>query len=501
VVYALAASNVPGPGGLYEQALHAVFRSRDGGSAGSWEARVRNSDPRRLNTLLLSNPIISFIEECGFAGSNANLAMGWYVNVIAVDPVDPERVWAAGVDLFRSDDGGANWSPASFWWNDSTANFVHADQHALVFHPRKRRTLYALNDGGIFRTTNADAPVADGPRGGVCAPGSSAVRWTSLNNSYGVTQFYHGSVFPDGRSFIAGAQDNGTLLGALGSERWVEIFGGDGGYSAIDPDDTRNLYVTFQGGEIRKSTDGGFNFEPATDGITDLLPDDLSDFTAVPPNFLFISPLVMDPGEPRRLYSGGRRLWRTENGALDWSAASASFAGGDKASAVAVAPGRSERMLVGTDGGRIYRSDDALASDGGTRWAGSRPRRGWVSWVAFDSADTDVAYATYAGFGGPHVWRTADGGASWRPIDGTGAGRLPDIPAHAIVIDPADPRRLYLATDLGVFVSLDGGEAWAVENTGFANVVTESLALTSDGSRTWLYAFTHGRGAWRVALD
>lgn len=72
---------------------------------------------------------------------------------------------------------------------------------------------------------------------------------------------------------------------------------------------------------------------------------------------------------------------------------------------------------------------------------------------------------------------------------------------NAIAVDPADSRRLFLGTDLGVFVSTDGGASWAVENMGFANVITEALVLLkgSGGSRT-LYAFTHGRGAWKVSI-
>jgi hypothetical protein len=78
---------------------------------------------------------------------------------------------------------------------------------------------------------------------------------------------------------------------------------------------------------------------------------------------------------------------------------------------------------------------------------------------------------------------------------------LPDIPVHSLVVDPADPARLYLGTDLGVFISVDGGRRWLVEDTGFGAAVTEWLALTHDASgRRRLFAFTHGRGAWRVDL-
>ena len=110
-------------------------------------------------------------------------------------------------------------------------------------------------------------------------------------------------------------------------------------------------------------------------------------------------------------------------------------------------------------------------------------------------------YATYANFGGRHVWRSEDAGATWHPLDGDGDASLPDIPVHSLVVDPDNRRRIYVGTDLGVFVSRDRGATWMVENTGFANAVTEWLAL-GDGpdDRPRLLAFTHGRGAWRVDL-
>ncbi len=504
VVYAVSASNVPGPGGLFEQALHAVFRSDEGGAPNSWRATVRNRDPRTINTLLLSNPIIAVLEECGFQGPNDNLAMGWYVNMITVDPRDPDRVWVAGVDLFRSDDGGERWNPVTYWWAGSgNSNWVHADQHRLVFHPKKKRTAFSLNDGGIARTRNADAFVPDSDFG-ICSPGVAGVSWKRLNNSYGVTQFYHGTAFPDGRTYMAGAQDNGTVLGSDGSGNngWVSVFGGDGGYSAVDPRDTNVLYVTFQNGEVRKSSDGGFNFQSATAGIDDLPLNDSSNFRAFGDFFLFIAPLTLDQNDPDRLWTGGTRLWRTDDAAANWQGASERLNSGGKASAIAVAEGNSDVVLVGSDTGHIYRSTAATSADEGTVWDSTRPRQGFVSSVAYDPTDASVAYATYAGFGGAHVWRSDDGGATWNSIDGGGAGSVPDVPVHSIVVDPTRPERLYIGTDLGVMASTDGGATWAVENTGFANAVTEWLSINSDRSTdAYLFAFTHGRGAWRVPLE
>jgi hypothetical protein len=72
------------------------------------------------------------------------------------------------------------------------------------------------------------------------------------------------------------------------------------------------------------------------------------------------------------------------------------------------------------------------------------------------------------------------------------------VPAHCILIDPDNPSRLYVGTDIGVFVSVDDGANWARENTGFANVITESMSINRTGATKYIYAFTHGRSLFRV---
>lgn len=496
VVYALAASNVQGD---YEQALHAVFRSSVGGDAGSWEARLRNTDPRFSNTLLLHNAVIAQLSACGFSGTDDFLPMGWYVNAIAVDPVDPDVVWAAGVDWFRSDDGGSSWGPASFWWaSPGTPSMLHSDQHVLAFHPDydgdTNQTILVGNDGGIYRSDNARAGVSTGGPG-LCNPASTAVIWKPLNNSFEVTQFYAGLPFPDGDGVLGGAQDNGTLLGAAGNANgWLRVLGGDGGYVAIDPRDRRVLYAESQNGNLAKSVDGGANFFPARNG----LPPGDGRFLDPGGNFVFITPFVLDPNNPDRLWIGGQSMYRSIDGAASWQPASVPLKG--RVSAIAVAESDSNHLAAGTEKGWLYVNSDALAASGATRWAASRPRRAWLTWVTFDPADSDILYATYGGFGDAHVFRSDDGGRAWRSIDGSGSASLPDIPVHAVVIDPVDTARIYLGTDLGVFVSTDRGISWAQENAGFGNIVTESLHLQQEGNRRRLYAFTHGRGAWRVNL-
>ena len=67
---------------------------------------MTHDDPVKVNTLILTNPLGSSYVDCGQGEQDSWTPMGWYCNVIAVDPMNPDVVWAGGVDLFRSDDGG-----------------------------------------------------------------------------------------------------------------------------------------------------------------------------------------------------------------------------------------------------------------------------------------------------------------------------------------------------------------------------------------------------------
>ncbi len=108
IIYALAASNAAGN---YDQGLLAVFRSDQGGDAGSWSATIRTgSAPDYVSTLLLTNPLAALSPRC-HAGAGSMTSLGWHANVIAVDPTNPDYLWAGGVDLFRSHDGGHTWQP------------------------------------------------------------------------------------------------------------------------------------------------------------------------------------------------------------------------------------------------------------------------------------------------------------------------------------------------------------------------------------------------------
>src|SRR5262249_48782324 len=110
VVYALTAEL----SGNYQDGLHAFFRSTASGDAGSWVARVRNTDAVTYNTAILSNPSDATAVECKVSTSNSFTGQSWYDLAIAVDPLDENRVWVGSIDLWRTDDGGATWGVGGF---------------------------------------------------------------------------------------------------------------------------------------------------------------------------------------------------------------------------------------------------------------------------------------------------------------------------------------------------------------------------------------------------
>lgn len=489
IVYAMSANNST-------NGMHAIYRTTTGGGAGSWTARVRSSDATKLNRLQMTNPVYAYSECVGSQVGNFN--QGWYDNVIAVDPADPNRVWTGGIDLMRSDDGGANWGIASYWWFDrGDANYAHADQHVIRFHPgyngTTNTTMYVANDGGVFRTDTARGNVGTTINNVCGTPVAGMVTWTELNSAYTTTQYYHGAVWPDGSMFMGGMQDNGTWKGTTASTTGTKLLGGDGAYVSVDTKGDANagndvLFGGYTGLSLQRSVDGGANFSDAVNGIV------------ADGGFDFIAPHEMNAGDRQKLFTGGWYIWRTTDQANSWTRASAITAGDGSISAIASSPTDANRVIVGMSDGYIHYSTTALSATSATSWSFQRPRSVFVSSVAFDPSNSQVAYVTYSTFSGVSVYKTSNGGANWTALPGTGVNVLPQVPATAVVVDPADSLRIYVGTDIGVYTTVDGGVNWYREVTNFGHVSIEALAINSTGTK-YLYAFTHGRGAWRVAIN
>ena len=490
-VYAVAVTN--DKTGPYAKALLAVYRSQSSGAAGTWTPQTSNQVSNRLNAGILSIDAYYSFNNPFCNGNPANLDLNGqdgYDLAAAVDPADPNRLWAMGIGIYRSDDGGVNWGWAS--------NGTHPDIHLLVFDPgyngTSNQTIYHSDDGGLYKTFSGRGVLA------TCAVPQTSINWTSLNNSYATTQFYHGVPYPGGGAYFGGTQDNETVRGtdAGGPNQWYPIYGGDGGVARVDPVNVSNVYVEYVHGALARSTNGGNTFTSGVSGITE-----------PSTNFMFIAPYVFDPANSLRLYTGGAQLWRTENGMVSWTVESAPIplvnGAVDSITAIAISPANPNLVIFGSRNGFIFRSTSALYSDGGTVWPSTQPRVGNISHIEFDPNNPNTVYATYATFnaavGDNHIYRSTDAGVTWTGIDGVGVNGLPDIPVETILVDSDNSSWLYVGTDLGLFASFDGGNTWARDSNPFADVITTQLVIDRTAGRKDLYAFTYGRGVWRAALS
>jgi photosystem II stability/assembly factor-like uncharacterized protein len=399
---------------------------------------------------------------------------GDYNDALAVDPADPNDVFAAGSPgagtVIRSTDGGNSWVDIS---SDSTGYGPHVDQHALVFDASGK--LLDGNDGGIWRLDNA-------------TPGS--LKWTDLNSNLGTLQINGVGLDPTSLNVAyAGAQDNG-LEKFTDNRQWNSYgLGGDGGFIFATP--TTVYYdapVASYGATffVQRTTDGGNNWTTITTGLN------AGNETSV-----FYPPFVMDPSSSNRLLLATSRVYESTNQGDLWKAISTPGINGWTANqaidAVAVAPSDGNTIYAATTDGHIF-----VTTNDGLTWR-QRDVPGFTDQflgIAIDPTNNLKAYAVrdrFTGAAGGHVFETTDGGQSWTDI----SGNLPDVPATAILLDPRDGA-LYVGTDAGVYASGNGGASWAPFQSGLPNVRINSLAMNT--RENVLAAGTNGRGVWEIAV-
>ena len=438
-------------------------------------------------TQLTSGP-----DYCSPTGGNPQCN---YDNVVAVDPkysyvfvggsaerASPTSPWLAVVE--SSPPGGASWTDINVGPDNAGPQALHADVHAIAFAADGSK-MYVGTDGGVWSTPNIT---------------STPVTWTNLNARLALTQFYPGmSMLPYDTDFsLGGAQDNGVQFFS-GSPTWQEVVGGDGGWTALDPvSGTAYVEIDYappNTGGVNVFVNSGQGWFQASNGI------DGTD------RGLFIPPLVMDPSKPQTLYFGTYRVYQTTDG-RDWAFISADLTGGSGVlTTIAAAPSDSKYVYAGSSNAHVSVTTTATtgASGGWSDITGTLPNR-YVTQIAVDPKTPTTAYVTFSGFSYGtdtvgHVFETTTG-TNWTDI----SGNLPNIPVNDIVVDPDVANTLYVATDIGVFQTTDGGTTWTpmdvcttVAPAGcLPNVAVLSLKL-NEASRI-LRAGTHGRSAWDLLV-
>lgn len=399
--------------------------------------------------------------------ANAFGGFCWYFGETGVDPANPERVWAMGVSLLRSEDGGATWSTAT--------GTAHVDQHAIWVDPSNPSRVLLGNDGGYYSTNTGGAP------------------WTK-SLDLPISQFYAGSVAPyDANKVMGGTQDNNSLLTSSGPSNWFATLGGDGFVALADPVSANVLFAEWQNGCDRTGPRRSTN-----NGSTWVAPTGFSGTD----RFNWNTPYVMNPRNRHVLLAGSHRVYRsTDNGVSyvpisgDLTRTLPSLVTFSTISTVAISAADTSLYYAGTDDGRVWRSGDRGAS-----WqeiSAGLPLRA-ITRVAPDPSNANVVLVTLSGFGQDetlaHVWRSTDRGDTWVSV----SGNLPDVPANDVIVDPLDPATFYLGTDLGVMITRNGGATWWEPGAGLPRTSVFDLELHASSRQ--LFAFTHGRSAWKLNL-
>ncbi|MBI4854078.1 MAG: hypothetical protein HY819_19965 [Acidobacteria bacterium] len=415
--------------------LQGIFKSTDKGT--TWS--------------VISNP-----PRSGFG----NICQCFYDNIIVVDPQDENLVYYGGVSFYRSQNGGQSWTDLALLSN------MHPDFHAIAINASSQgKQIYVGNDGGVWASL-------DGGRA-----------WTNSNAGLNLTQFQSIAMHPTNpRITIGGTQDNGTNM-YLGNEMWEHADDGDGGFTAIDQNNPSVMYHTFFRVSLRRSDSGGRlgTWVDASQGINRLDP------------VLFYAPFILDPNNQNTVYYGTSRLYRSNDQGRTWGVITETLTrgiSGTAISAISVSPTRANSIYTGSSDGAVFASQDGSRFQNVTD---NLPTR-YISDVVVDPTSPTTIYASLGGFQTGHIFKSTTGGGNWQDI----SGNLPDVPAMALAINPSNSQNLFLGTDIGVFMTLDGGKNWQLL-PGMPPVSVFDIAINT--RLGLLRAATHGRGVYELDLS
>jgi photosystem II stability/assembly factor-like uncharacterized protein len=420
----------------------------------------------------------------------------FYFARLAADPKNADRVYKPGFFLTVSEDGGESFS-AAFSTNEGPGDAVHGDLHALWINPENPDQMLVGTDGGVYQTLDRSS------------------HWRFLSN-LPVSQFYHVSAdMADPYNVYGGLQDNGTWMGpsraidGIANRHWRNIDGGDGFWAFSDPADADFVYAEYQGAMIER-------FRKSTGEARDVKPLPRSG----EPDFRFNwnAPIHMSPNHPGTIYLGGQFLFRSRDHGESWDRISPDLTTNDPARqhqelsggltidnsdaekfetiyTIAESPKNGEVIWTGTDDGNVQ-----VTRDGGRHWTNvaknvsGLPAGTWVSTIEASHFDPATAYVTFDGHAAgdmkTYVYQTKDYGKTWTSL------ATPELSGYAHVVrqDLVNANLLFVGTEFGLFITIDGGAHWAQFKGSLPNVAVRDIAIHPRESD--LILATHGRGIY-----
>ncbi len=452
IVYALAVNLTRGMYGLY--------KSSNAGT--SW---IKKFDAINL---------LDFYDGSGVGGQ------GTYDLVLMAPPQDTSKVYAGGINIWGSEDGGSTFEPVTNKYISSAPD-IHVDQHFLSYNPITQN-VFICNDGGIYRSPLLYNTTIANLNNNIPFP----TIWSNISAGLQVTAFYRMSSDRSASNLmIAGAQDNSTYL--YDGTNWNNISGGDG----------MDNYIENSTDYISSSQFGNFGVQTSSGGTGFNIPG--SEWTA---------PLSVDysnlPFGNTQLYFGGTDVYEstdfgfTRNQISNFDILSGNGLNEPPITSIAAAGSRlyvTKRPLYPLNiDGYCYTSANA----GGT-W--QNVTAGLPDSLYFTSAEVNPdfpleAYVTCAGFStGNKVFKTVNGGQTWTNV----SFNLPNLPMNMIKCIDGPNRLMILASDIGVYYLKNNSSTWQLYNAGLPNVIVSDIELNTSANK--ILVSTFGRGIWSTSYS
>src|SRR5881394_1380378 len=495
-----------------------LFRSADGGNTwteitaeankgfpkkpyGRIAVAIAPSDSKRVYAFVESPDSALFVSDDGgmtWEKRDKSQWMVWrpfYFANLIVDPKNHNRIFKTDGSLIVSEDAGKSFAVVGGFGG------MHGDVHDVWIDPTNTQVVFSGDDGGMWYSYNGGA------------------KWWKAGN-LPVSQFYHVSVDDnDPYRVYGGLQDNSSFVGesqypgGITNAQWENMYNGDGFWMFPDPADPDYIYAEYQGGNVarvNRHTHEARNIQPRPDYKEKL-------------RYNWNTPIALSPNEKGTIYISAQFLFRSRDHGQTWDRISPDLTTNDPEKqkqeesggvtvdnsdaethttiySISESPRDGQVIWAGTDDGNLQ-----VTRDAGKTWTNVRPKitglpkNAWVTSVEPGHFANGTIYATFDlhTFGDmrPYAYKSTDFGATWTPLV------APDSPvrgyAHVIKEDLVNPNLLFLGTELGLWVSVDGGKQWAHYKGGdLPAVAVRDLAIHPRDHD--LVIATHGRGIWIV---
>ncbi|MDQ2987015.1 MAG: hypothetical protein M3R13_09910 [Armatimonadota bacterium] len=397
----------------------------------------------------------------------------YYYAQIRVDPKNSDVVYNLAVPLHQSTDGGKTWK--------SIGQRMHVDHHSLWIDPSNTEHVFVGNDGGLYQSFDRGAT------------------WKFLDN-LPIGQFY--AIGADNAvpyNIFGGLQDNGvwhgpsaTVSGEISNKDWRSIYGGDGFYTLADPDDPNTVYTSSQFGGfgvVDIKTGRSRSARPRSQGL----------------RANWMAPFLVSPHNSKTLYWGANKVFKSVDATATWVEISGDLTTNNAEklkgnvphctiTTMSESPRKAGVLWVGTDDGNVW-----VTEDDGKKWSQAdipgAPKEFWVSRVYASPHEAGTAFASFTGFREedfkPYLFKTTDFGKTWTTL----VGNLPDQQIAVVWQDTQNENLIFVGTEAGLHVSLDGGKTYSRFMNGLP-MATPVQDLVIHERESDLIIGTHGRGIY-----